>query len=69
MAPRTKVVYKVTYPNGRIYIGLDLTLTNTLTYMGSPKNCAPKSRWPMRRTTTAPDRGCPQIPYGAKGTA
>ena len=67
MAPRTKVVYKVTYPNGRIYIGLDLT--NTLTYMGSPKNCAPKSSWPMRRTTTTPDRGCPQIPYGATGTA
>jgi hypothetical protein len=32
--PRAKVVYKITYPNGMIYIGLDLT--NTLTYMGSP---------------------------------
>jgi hypothetical protein len=31
--PRAKVVYKITYPNGLIYIGLDLT--NTLTYMGS----------------------------------
>ncbi|MHA1540345.1 MAG: GIY-YIG nuclease family protein [Alphaproteobacteria bacterium] len=28
-----KVVYKVTYPNGKIYIGKDLT--NTLTYFGS----------------------------------
>jgi len=32
--PREKVVYKLTFPNGRIYIGLDLT--NTLTYFGSP---------------------------------
>ena len=29
-----KVVYKITYPNGKIYIGKDLT--NTLTYFGSP---------------------------------
>ncbi len=28
-----KVIYKITYPNGKIYIGLDLT--NTLTYFGS----------------------------------
>ncbi|MFH1695117.1 MAG: GIY-YIG nuclease family protein [Candidatus Micrarchaeota archaeon] len=28
-----KVVYKITYPNGKIYIGKDLT--NTLTYFGS----------------------------------
>ena len=27
------VVYKVTYPNGKIYVGKDLT--NTLTYFGS----------------------------------
>jgi len=33
--PRAKVVYKITYPNGLIYIGLDLT--NTLTHMGSPR--------------------------------
>jgi hypothetical protein len=31
---RAKVVYKITYPNGMIYVGLDLT--NTLTYMCSP---------------------------------
>lgn len=28
-----KVVYKITYPNGKIYIGKDLT--NSLTYFGS----------------------------------
>lgn len=29
-----KVIYKITYPNGKIYIGKDLT--NTCTYFGSP---------------------------------
>ena len=28
-----KAIYKITYPNGKIYIGKDLT--NTLTYFGS----------------------------------
>jgi hypothetical protein len=31
-----KVIYKITYPNGKIYIGKDLT--NTLNYFGSAKN-------------------------------
>lgn len=31
--PTKKVVYKITYPNGKIYIGKDLT--NSLTYFGS----------------------------------
>ena len=31
-----KVIYKITYPNGKIYIGKDLT--NTLTYFGSVKS-------------------------------
>ena len=31
--PRAAVVYKITYPNGKIYIGQDRT--NTLTYFGS----------------------------------
>jgi hypothetical protein len=31
---RPKQVYKITYPNGKIYIGSDLT--GTLTYFGSP---------------------------------
>jgi len=30
---RLKVIYKITYPNGKIYIGKDLT--NTLNYLGS----------------------------------
>ncbi|TPQ29002.1 GIY-YIG nuclease family protein [Methylomonas koyamae] len=30
---RTKVIYKITYPNGKIYIGKDLT--GTFTYFGS----------------------------------
>ncbi len=33
-APRVKVIYKITYPNGKIYVGMDLT--GTLTYFGSP---------------------------------
>ncbi|KAB8143003.1 GIY-YIG nuclease family protein [Chloroflexia bacterium SDU3-3] len=31
-----KVIYKITYPNGKIYIGQDIT--NTLTYFGSVSN-------------------------------
>jgi hypothetical protein len=34
VALRKKVVYKITYPNGKIYVGKDLT--GTFTYMGSP---------------------------------
>jgi len=30
---KKKVIYKITYPNGKIYIGKDLT--NTLNYFGS----------------------------------
>lgn len=33
MQPRS-VVYKITYPNGKIYVGMDLT--GTALYMGSP---------------------------------
>lgn len=31
--PRMKVIYRITYPNGKIYIGKDLT--GTLNYFGS----------------------------------
>ena len=34
LSARTKVVYKITYPNGKIYVGLDLT--DTALYFGSP---------------------------------
>ena len=30
----TQQVYKITYPNGKIYVGMDLT--GTALYMGSP---------------------------------
>lgn len=33
-SPRFKVIYKVTYPNGKIYVGKDLT--DSITYFGSP---------------------------------
>jgi hypothetical protein len=29
-----KVVYKITYPNGKIYVGMDLS--GTMLYFGSP---------------------------------
>jgi hypothetical protein len=29
-----KQIYKITYPNGKIYVGMDLT--GTLTYFGTP---------------------------------
>lgn len=31
---RRKQIYKITYPNGKIYVGLDLT--GSVTYFGSP---------------------------------
>lgn len=34
MAGVVKVIYRITYPNGKIYVGKDLT--GTLTYFGSP---------------------------------
>lgn len=33
---KIKVVYKITYPNGKIYIGKDLT--NSVNYFGSASN-------------------------------
>jgi hypothetical protein len=32
-APRVKVVYKITYPNGKIYVGQDVT--DSINYFGS----------------------------------
>ena len=40
--PRRKQVYKVTHPNGKIYVGMDLT--GSVLYFGSP------SRWLGRWT-------------------
>src|SRR5437016_9724340 len=33
---KMKVIYKITYPNGKIYIGQDLT--DTIDYFGSPNS-------------------------------
>ena len=43
-----KVIYKITYPNGKIYIGKDLT--DTLNYFCSANSCLiekdfPRERW------------------------
>ena len=34
MAGRNKQLYTITYPNGKIYVGMDLT--GSVTYFGSP---------------------------------
>lgn len=36
MAGRLKVVYKITYPNGKIYIGQDVT--DSINYFGTPSD-------------------------------
>ncbi len=35
-APNVKVIYKITYPNGKIYVGKDLT--DSINYFGSADN-------------------------------
>ena len=36
MNENSKIIYKITYPNGKIYIGKDLT--NSINYWGSAKS-------------------------------
>lgn len=36
--PRYKVVYRITYPNGKIYVGKDLT--DSVNYFGSASDAA-----------------------------
>lgn len=36
MNENSKIIYKITYPNGKIYIGIDLT--NSVNYWGSAKS-------------------------------
>lgn len=43
---RFKVVYKVTWPNGKIYVGSDLT--DSITYFGSPDQTAIERDFPTR---------------------
>jgi hypothetical protein len=45
-APRMKVIYKVTWPNGKIYVGSDLT--DSITYFGSPDKRLIEADFPSR---------------------
>lgn len=38
--PLRKQVYKITYPNGKIYVGSDVLGIGNLTYFGSPSAAA-----------------------------
>ena len=46
MPQRMKVVYKVTWPNGKIYVGSDLT--DSITYFGSPDKRLIEADFPTR---------------------
>ncbi len=39
MLTRRKLVYKVTYPNGKIYVGVEL-ISTSVSYFGSPSQKA-----------------------------
>lgn len=41
-----KIVYKVTWPNGKIYVGSDLT--DTISYFGTPSRIALENDFPSR---------------------
>lgn len=41
-----KVIYKVTWPNGKIYVGIDMT--DTITYFGSPDHSLIEADFPSR---------------------
>ncbi len=43
-----KVVYKVTWPNGKIYVGSDLT--DSITYFGSPNKSLIEADFPTRES-------------------
>lgn len=51
-----KVVYKITYPNGKIYVGMDLT--GTLTYFGSPSSALIASDFTQDEQRDFTVRGC-----------
>jgi hypothetical protein len=61
-----KVVYKVTYPNGKIYIGPDVT--DTITYAGTPSKELVAHAGPRHATAVeAPTRTRAEIgPHGAR---
>lgn len=41
-----KIVYKVTWPNGKIYVGSDMT--DSITYLGSPNKRLIEADFPSR---------------------
>lgn len=41
-----KVIYKITWPNGKIYVGSDLT--DSITYFGSPNKHLIETDFPSR---------------------
>lgn len=45
---RMKVIYKITWPNGKIYIGSDLT--DSITYFGSPDEATVAADFPTRES-------------------
>ncbi|WP_197706355.1 hypothetical protein [Magnetospirillum sp. 15-1] len=46
MTRKVKVVYKVTWPNGKIYVGVDMT--DSITYFGSPDQSLIEADFPSR---------------------
>lgn len=46
MIQKIKVIYKVTWPNGKIYVGSDLT--DSITYFGSPDKRLIEADFPSR---------------------
>lgn len=45
---RIKIVYKVTWPNGKIYVGSDLT--DSIAYFGSPHTPSVEADFPTRES-------------------
>lgn len=48
MSQKVKVVYMVTWPNGKIYVGSDLT--DSITYFGSPDKRLIEADFPTRES-------------------
>ncbi|WP_284176774.1 GIY-YIG nuclease family protein [Rhabdaerophilum sp. SD176] len=48
MSGRWKVIYKITWPNGKIYIGSDLT--DSIGYFGSVSNSVVEKDFPTRES-------------------
>jgi hypothetical protein len=46
MTQKMKVVYKVTWPNGKVYVGSDMT--DSITYFGSPDQTKIEADFPSR---------------------